>query len=100
MALSGIGLSTRRNQLTIMTDLLETVQEPQRLTHILYKSNMSYSQLVKYLNDMIKLKLVEEHSKPFRSFSITSKGIQFLEMIDLKDNYTDQKNTQKPLNYV
>jgi len=79
-----MGVSTRRDQLTIMTDLLEIVQQPQRLTHILYKSNMSYGQLSRYLDDMIEMGFLETRSKPFKSYIITDKGKQFILMLDTK----------------
>ncbi len=81
MAVQDIRVNTRRDQITIMTDLLQIIQQPQRLTHILYRSNMSYGQLVKYLSDMIDLEMVVEKSEPFRAFTITSKGKIFLQMI-------------------
>ena len=64
-----------------MMDLLDTLQEPRRLTHILYKSNMSYTQLIKYLRDMIALDLIEKQECPYRAFRITSKGKTFLDLI-------------------
>lgn len=81
MAVQDIRVNTRRDQITIMSDLLQIVQQPQRLTHILYRSNMSYGQLVKYLTDMIDLEMVVEKNEPFRAFTITTKGKIFLEML-------------------
>ncbi len=89
MAQKGFGLSTRRDQLTIMSDLLEIVQQPQRLTHILYKSNMSYGQLSKYIGYLTEMGFLEIRMKPFRSFVITSKGIQFNDMLSNKTRTTD-----------
>ncbi len=81
MAVQDIRVNTRRDQITIMSDLLQIVQQPQRLTHILYRSNMSYGQLVKYLTDMIDLEMVEEKNEPYRAFTITSKGKIFLQIL-------------------
>lgn len=81
MAVQDIRVNTRRDQITIMSDLLQIVQQPQRLTHILYRSNMSYGQLVKYLTEMIDLEMVEEKNDPFRAFTITSKGKIFLQIL-------------------
>ncbi len=89
MALGGIGVTTRRDQLTIMSDLLEIVHQPQRLTHILYKSNMSYGQLSKYLDELTQLGFLEVRSKPFRAFVITPKGKQFHDMLSLKKRSHD-----------
>ena len=84
MATGGIGVTTRRDQLTIISDLLEIVHQPQRLTHILYKSNMSYGQLSKYLDDLTEMEFIEIRTEPFRCFIITAKGKQFNEMLSLK----------------
>jgi len=81
LAVQDLRVNGRRDQITIISDLLDIIRQPQRLTHILYKSNMSYGQLVKYLSDMIDMGMVIEKSEPFRAFSITSKGTMFLQMI-------------------
>ena len=64
-----------------MADMLGLIQSPQRLTHILYRSNMSYGQLIKYLQEMKEMGMIEELQKPFRSFKITNKGKLFREML-------------------
>jgi predicted transcriptional regulator len=74
-------IAVRRDQITIMGDLLVNTMEPKRLTHLLYGSNMSYSQLVKYLNTLIDLGLISEEKKPFRTFLITEKGKSFMSII-------------------
>ena len=71
----------RRDKITIMVDLLENMQESRRLTHILYMSNMSYTQLVKYLNSMMELGFVEEQKRPFRSFKIKKNGKIFVDLM-------------------
>ncbi len=79
-----VSQSSRRNHLEIMLDLLKIINEPQRLTHILSKSNMSYAQLVRYLDDLLEMELAQEQIQPFRSFIITSRGQKFLEMVKKK----------------
>ncbi len=74
-------ISSRRDQLRIISDMLTIVQSPQKLTHVLYRSNMSYGQLVKYLTEMKELGMIKEQKLPFRTFIITEKGKQFLQMI-------------------
>ncbi len=61
--------------------MLGIIESPQRLTHILYRSNMSYGQLIKYLDEMKEMGMIEEHKKPFRCFKITNKGKLFREML-------------------
>ena len=81
MALDTLGVTGRRDKITIMGDLLNIIQEPRRVTHILYRSNMSYVQLLKYLDNLKQLGLVEERKNPFRSFMITENGKTFMNLI-------------------
>ena len=81
MTLDTLGVTVRRDKITIMADLLGIMQEPRRLTHILYKSNMSYLQLVKYLDDLIERGLAEKKQIPHRSFAITSNGKLFIDLV-------------------
>ena len=74
-------MKTRRDTLTILSDLLHNMQEPRRLTHLLYSSNLSYSQLVKYLKIVKEMGLIEEQTKPFHTFKITDDGKFFMEMM-------------------
>jgi len=78
--------SSRRDKITIMTDLLDIMQEPQKLTHILYKSNMSYVQLVKYLEDLMQMGLAEKEEEPHRSFRITENGKLFMNLVKFNGN--------------
>jgi len=87
MALDTLGVNGRRDKITIMADLLNIMQEPRRLTHILYKSNMSYVQLVKYLNDLMDMGLAEKRNLPFRSFTITSNGKLFMDLVKRNGNH-------------
>ena len=76
-----INAAVRRDQVTIMTDLLSNIEEPRRVTHLLYKSNMSYTQLIKYLNVLVELGLAQENRKPFHAFTITQNGKTFYKLI-------------------
>jgi len=81
MTLDTLRVSVRRDKIRIMGDLLGIMQEPRRLTHILYKSNMSYVQLVKYLDNLIEMGLAEKRQSPYRSFTITNNGKLFMDLI-------------------
>lgn len=67
--------------MTIMTDLLSNIEEPRRVTHLLYKSNMSYTQLIKYLNVLVEMGLAQEKRKPYHAFTITQNGKTFYKLI-------------------
>ena len=86
MALDTLGVNVRRDKITIMGDLLDIIQEPRRVTHILYKSNMSYVQLLKYLDNLKDLGLVEVRTKPYRSYMITENGKTFMSLISRNGN--------------
>jgi len=86
MALDTLGVNVRRDKITIMGDLLDIIQEPRRVTHILYKSNMSYVQLLKYLDNLKDLGLAEERIKPYRSYMITENGKTFMSLISRNGN--------------
>jgi len=86
MALDTLGVSTRRDKITIMADLLDIIQEPRRVTHILYKSNMSYVQLLKYLANLKDLGFAEEMQEPFRCYKITENGKIFKGLVSRNDN--------------
>jgi predicted transcriptional regulator len=82
MALETLGETTgRRDKVTIMADLLDIMQEPRRLTHILYKSNMSYVQLVKYLDNLMGMGFAEKIKEPHRAYGITANGKLFMDLV-------------------
>ena len=82
MALETLGETTgRRDKVTIMADLLNIMQEPRRLTHILYKSNMSYVQLVKYLDNLMNMGFAEKIQEPHRAYGITTNGKLFMDLV-------------------
>jgi len=86
MALDTLGVSSRRDKITIMADLLDIIQEPRRVTHILYKSNMSYVQLLKYLANLKDLGFAEEMAEPFRCYKITENGKIFKGLVSKNGN--------------
>ena len=88
MALDTLRVNSRRDKITIMADLLDIIQEPRRVTHILYKSNMSYVQLLKYLENLKELGFAQEIKEPFRCYKITENGKIFKGLVT-KDGTSD-----------
>jgi len=72
---------TRRDTLSVLFDLLANMKEPRRITRLLYASNLSYSQFVKYLKMVKDMGLAMEQNKPFRSYTVTHDGQYFMELI-------------------
>ncbi len=77
-----MGDDSRRDTLDILSDLLDSMHEPKRLTHILYASNLSYTQLCKYLKMLVEMGLAHKNTKPFNSFQITVDGKYFMTLIN------------------
>lgn len=71
----------RRDELAIMKDLMQNMYQPTRLTHMLYKTNLSHGQLRKYLKTLVQMGLIEETEHPFRSYGITSRGREFMQLV-------------------
>ena len=67
-----------------MASILQIVESSDSKTHIMYKANLSYRQLERYLallldKGLVKVVAVEHHSKPVELFAATDKGFSFLE---------------------
>ncbi len=78
-------MKCRRDTLKIISDLLENMKEPRRLTHLLYASNLSYSQLSKYLKIVQEMGLAIEQKKPFPSYTVTPDGDFFIQMVGKRE---------------
>ena len=71
----------RRDTLSVLFDLLANMKEPRRLTRLLYASNLSYSQFSKYLKMVKDMGLAKEQNEPFHSYTVTSDGQFFMELV-------------------
>jgi len=72
-----VRLMTRRSQMEIYMDILRAVAEGRRRpTHIMYRANLSWARLRRYLNFLVKQGLLEEDEDDSGStlYSITLKG--------------------------
>lgn len=75
----GANENRRRDTLTILSDVLNNTLWPTKFTHILFRTNLSYMQLRKYLDMLLEKGLVEE--LPGGNFVITDSGRLFLELL-------------------
>ncbi len=71
----------RRDTLSVISDLLENMKEPRRLTRLLYASNLSYSQFRKYLTMIKEMGLAQEQQEPFHSYTVTHDGKFFMHLV-------------------
>ena len=80
----------RRSRLDIVTDMLLAVQEKQgriKPTHLMYKSNLSHSQMQGYLDDLLGKDLIQKIvQKGYDYIILTDKGFEFLNKLrEMKD---------------
>jgi predicted transcriptional regulator len=70
----------KRGRLEIIREILTISRKPAKKTSILYKCNLSFSQLQKYLEYLISHNLLANSKNDGKTFYlITEKGIQFIE---------------------
>ena len=80
----GLGYSSylgKRSDIDIIADIVIEAKEDTLKTRIMYKCNLSYSQLMIYLNLLQKIGLLDSHSNEKSNkqyFRTTSKGSKFL----------------------
>lgn len=70
-------LFVRRGRIEIEQDILRLCRKPVNKTRILYKCNLSYDLLQKYLKDLMSKDLLANNSDGL--FQATDKGKEFLE---------------------
>ncbi len=75
-------LVLQRSRWDIMATVLETAKNPESKTHVMYRANLSFRQLERYLELLLEkgfLKASEgTHSRASRLFVTTDRGHSFL----------------------
>ena len=79
---------SKRDKLTIMMRILDISRTPIKKTHILYKANINFYQVTKYLDLLTSVSMLEKIEFGYR---ITEKGLQFLKMFEPKDSVIEQE---------
>jgi len=70
----------RRGRFEIVNEILTLCKTPTQKTHILYKCNLSYDQVRKYLDFLVSNNLLKSFSEDGRNyFQTTEKGRRFTE---------------------
>ena len=75
-------MERRRSNIEVIADILRLGEAGK--TEIMYSANMSYFQLQKYLNYLMKLGLIDkvEVGNPNITYRVTLKGLTILKNID------------------
>jgi predicted transcriptional regulator len=76
-------MSGKRNRIEIMSDMLEFIRDKDgkaKLTHIMYKANLSNEMLYEYLKELSTKEFIIEHKDKDKrkTYRITDKGLKFL----------------------
>ncbi len=85
-------MNKKRDRLQIIHDILSNIKDRNgkiKPTHILYKSNLSYQMMEEYLKELMEKNFIkEEETKSGKTYSICSKGQEYLEKYNLIMNFT------------
>jgi len=91
----------RRDKLYIIAEILEIAKEGVLKTQIMYRANLSFTQLNEYLKFMEKMNLIDrkvENGKEF--YKATPKGLEFLqryrEITELLKTENNKNNAKVP----
>ena len=85
-------MERKRNKLEVIRDILNVIRNKNgriKPTHILYKSNLSHQMMKEYLGELMAKGFVEETTfKKNKAYSVTNKGISYLEEYNTIVNFT------------
>ena len=90
----------RRDKLSIIAEIIDIAKEGALKTQIMYKANLSFTQLGEYLSFMSSTDLLEKFADSGREvYSATEKGLNFLErhsqLVELINGCATGKNGVK-----
>jgi len=90
----------RRDKFSIVSEILEIAKEGTLKTQIMYKANLSFTQLNDYLKFMLKTTLLKKFPNRGKTmYAATEKGLDFLqrysELIELLKENEKSKNGVK-----
>jgi len=75
----------KRDKLDIILNILEIGRVPVKKTHILYKAGINFYQLSRYLNLLLRLKMLEEVNNPYYAYRTTERGLQLLKLFSVTE---------------
>ena len=86
-----------RGRLDIIADILHVVSENAKKTQIMYKANLSYKVLQKYLAEIVEASLIDFEDEK-RCYILTAKGREFLD--GYQEYFKTNMHVEKGLNDV
>ena len=85
-----------RSRLEIIADVLDVVRGGAKKTRIMYKANLSYQLLTRYLEDVMNMGLVRTEDEGL--YELTEKGFGFLQ--EFKGYHEQRVKVEEQLNDV
>lgn len=86
-------MAKKRNKLEIIRDILKVINNKNgkiKPTHIMYKSNLSHQMMEEYLTELInKNFIIRIEDKTKKTYSITKKGLEYLNKFKFIIEFTD-----------
>ncbi len=81
---TGMKLNNRRSNIEIIADMLRTGENGAGKTEIMYSTNMSYSQIQKYLGFLMSQGFITKVKvgNPVVTYQVTDTGLKLLKSID------------------
>jgi predicted transcriptional regulator len=79
---SSLVVNNRRCEMEIISEILSLCKEGAKKTQILYRTNLSYTQLQDYLSFLLKTGVLKAHNTaPYITYTTTEKGLNVLDNI-------------------
>jgi predicted transcriptional regulator len=77
-------VGNRRHEMEILMNILRITMREARVTHIMYRANLSYSSLRRYLSEALNMGLIvkEYNGDGLPIYRITEKGRSLLEKLE------------------
>jgi predicted transcriptional regulator len=90
-------LGSYRGRLDIIADILRVASENAKKTQIMYRANLSYKVLLKYLTEVSEASLIDFKDEK-QCYILTTKGREFLEAY--KEYSRGNRHLEKRLNEI
>ena len=77
-------MQRKRSRSDIIGDMLTSIREKGEIkpTHLMYKSNLSHTQMQSYLEELVEKNFVKKINKSdYEYFTLTPKGYEFLQKL-------------------
>lgn len=86
-------MAKKRERLHVIRDILKTIRESRNIkpTRLLYASNLSPQMFKDYIDELLSKGFIkiETDKKDKKTFSLTSKGYEFLEEYKVIENFIE-----------